>query len=92
MKTTVDFEEHAVDKEKRQKKIESKKRDKVKSAGKKKIHSVKITETVHLETTINTTSMITKKIFMNLIKSKYDCLCIIKLANSYELALLFICN
>ena len=29
MKTTVDFEEHAVDKEKRQKKIESKKRDKV---------------------------------------------------------------
>ena len=75
MKTTVDFEEHAVDKEKRQKKIESKKRDKV-----------------HLETTINTTSMITKKIFMNLIKSKYDCLCIIKLANSYELALLFICN
>ena len=87
MKTTVDFEEHAVDKEKRQKKIESKKRDKVKSTGKKKIP-----ETVHLETTINTTSMITKKIFMNLIKSKYDCLCIIKLANSYELALLFICN
>ena len=41
MKTTVDFEEHAVDKEKRQKKIEFKKRDKVKSAGKKKIHSVK---------------------------------------------------
>lgn len=30
MKTTIDFEEHAVDKEKRQKKIESKKRDKVK--------------------------------------------------------------
>ena len=41
MKTTIDFEEHAVDKEKRQKKIESKKRDKVKSAGKKKIHSVR---------------------------------------------------
>ena len=41
MNTNVDFEEHTVDKEKRQKKIESKKRDKVKSTGRKKMHSPK---------------------------------------------------
>ena len=41
MNTNVDFEEHTVDKEKRQKKIESKKRDKVNSTGRKKMHSPK---------------------------------------------------
>lgn len=38
MKINVDFEEHTISKEKIKIKIESKKRDKIKSTGKKKIH------------------------------------------------------
>ena len=41
MKTTMDFEEYNVNKEKRQRKIESKKRDKSKSTTKRKKHVIK---------------------------------------------------
>ena len=41
MKTTMDFEEYTVNKEKRQRKIESKKRDKSKSTTKRKKHVIK---------------------------------------------------
>ena len=41
MKTTMDFEEYTVNKEKRQRKIESKKRDKSKNTTQRKKHVVK---------------------------------------------------